>query len=101
MLLREEGTQRIGLPVRDGVRGLDGDPLVVSLSDIHGYLGSVRSALRTVGDHSRYAPLVEADDEDRLHWAGGDEYVLVFNGDLIDRGPENEAVLALVERLSR
>ena len=34
--------------VRDGV---DGEPLVVSISDIHGYLGSARSALRIVGDH--------------------------------------------------
>ncbi|PSP45903.1 hypothetical protein BRC60_11455 [Halobacteriales archaeon QH_1_68_42] len=83
--------------VRDGV---DGEPLVVSISDIHGYLGSARSALRTVGDHGDYDPLVEVDDDDRLHWAGND-YVLVFNGDLIDRGPDSAGVVALVERLSR
>ena len=83
--------------VRDGV---DGEPLVVSISDIHGYLGSARSALRTVGDHGDYDPVVETDDEGRLHWAGND-YVLVFNGDLIDRGPDSAGVVALVERLSR
>ncbi|MEF8852128.1 MAG: metallophosphoesterase [Haloarculaceae archaeon] len=85
--------------VRDGVGGLDGDPLVVSISDIHGYLDAARSALRTVGDHGEYDPLVEADDRGRLHWAGND-YVLVFNGDLIDRGPDSAGVVELVERLS-
>lgn len=99
--LREEGAPGIDPPARDGVGGLDSEPFVVSVSDIHGYLGAARSALKTVGDHGDYAPLVETDDAGRLHWAGDDEYVLVFNGDLIDRGPDNDGVLALVERLSR
>lgn len=86
--------------VRDGVEGLDGEPLVVSISDIHGYLGAARSALRTVGDHGGYDPLVDVDDRGRFHWADND-YVLVFNGDLIDRGPDSAGVLELVERLSR
>jgi len=87
---------------RDGVAGLDAsDPLVVSISDVHGYLGAARSALKTLSDHGDYHPLVETDDEGRLHWAGGDEYVLVFNGDLVDRGPDPEGVIALVERLAR
>jgi hypothetical protein len=86
--------------VRDGVEGLDGQPLVVSISDIHGYLGAARSALRAVGDHDDYDPLVTVDDEGRLHWADND-YVLVFNGDLIDRGPDSQGVIELVERLSR
>jgi len=88
-------------PERDGVKGLEGEPLVVSISDLHGYLGATRSALKTVGDHEDYDPLVESDDEGQLHWAGGDEYVLVLNGDLIDRGPDSEGVIALVGRLSR
>jgi len=91
---------RLETAVRDGVGGIDGDPLVVSISDIHGYLGAARSALRTVGDHGEYDPLVEADEDGTLHWAGND-YVLVFNGDLVDRGPDSAGVVELVERLSR
>ncbi|MFB6140496.1 MAG: metallophosphoesterase [Halosimplex sp.] len=87
---------------RDDVRGLAADsPRVVSISDVHGYLGAARSALKTPGDHPEYDPLVDTDDDGRLHWAGGDDYVLLFNGDLIDRGPDNEGVLDLVERLAR
>ena len=92
---------RVPESARDGVAGVDADePLVVSISDIHGYLGAARSALRTLGDHDDYDPLVAADDDGTLHWAGGTEYVLVFNGDLIDRGPDNDGVVALVERLA-
>ncbi|MFC7139266.1 metallophosphoesterase [Halosimplex aquaticum] len=87
---------------RDGVDGLDADaPRIVSVSDLHGYLGDARRALTTLGDHPDYDPLVEADDEGRLHWAAGDESVLVVNGDLVDRGPDNEGVIELVERLAR
>jgi hypothetical protein len=86
--------------VRDGVGGLDGRPQVVSISDVHGYLGAARSALRTVGDHGEYDSLVTVDGGGRLHWADND-YVLVFNGDLVDRGPDSPGVVELVERLSR
>jgi len=99
--LRDADASQVGPPVRDAVRGLDGHPLVVSLSDVHGYLGAARSALKTVGDHSEYAPVVATDEAGRLHWDGGEEYVLVFNGDLIDRGPNNEGVIEMVERLGR
>ena len=89
--------------VRDGVPGVEADerPLVVSISDIHGYLGAARRALGTLTDHDDYDPVVTADDDGRRHWAGGDSYVLVFNGDLVDRGPDNEGVVAMVERLAR
>ncbi|WP_459192277.1 metallophosphoesterase [Halosimplex sp. J119] len=87
---------------RDGVAGLDADsPRIVSISDIHGYLDDARSALTALGDHPDYEPLVEADEEGRLHWADGDDSVLVVNGDLVDRGPDNEGVIDLVERLAR
>ncbi|WP_123533691.1 metallophosphoesterase [Halosimplex salinum] len=87
---------------RDAVDGLEADdPSVVSVSDFHGYLDAARAALTAVGDHPDYDPLVDSDDEGRLHWAGDDDYVLVVNGDLVDRGPDNEGVVALVERLAR
>jgi hypothetical protein len=82
----------------DSVDAFDGTPRIVHISDIHGYLDEARSALLAVGETDRFDPVVTADDEGRLHWAGND-HVLVVNGDLIDRGPENEASLDLVWRL--
>jgi hypothetical protein len=88
--------------VRHGVAGLasgaESPPIVVSISDIHGYLDEARSALLTLDDHPEYQPVVTAGPDGRLHWADND-YVLVFNGDLVDRGPANDEVLALVARL--
>jgi hypothetical protein len=43
-------------------------------------------------------PVVIEDADGRLHWAN-ENYVLLFNGDLIDRGPANDTVLKLVCRL--
>jgi len=93
--------------LRDGVDALaDCDatdaaaepPTIVSISDIHGYLDDARSALLTLTDHPEFAPVVVQDDDGRLHWAD-ENYVLLFNGDLVDRGPANEGVLELVARL--
>jgi len=94
--------------LRDGVDALvDGadvtdaaaePPTIVSISDIHGYLDAARSALLTLTDHPDLPPVVVEDDDGRLHWAD-ENYVLVFNGDLVDRGPANEGVLELVARL--
>ncbi len=78
----------------------DEPPAIVSLSDIHGYLRAARSALLTLADRPETDPVVEADDKGRLHWANNN-YILVFNGDLVDRGPANEGVLELVGRLLR
>lgn len=94
--------------LRDGVDGLADSsadttaepPTIVSISDIHGYLETARSALLTLTDHPDFAPVVTEGDDGRLHWADGN-YVLVFNGDLVDRGPANEGVLELVARLIR
>jgi len=74
-------------------------PAVVSLSDVHGYLDAARNALTAVGETDEYPPVVTVDDEGRLHWADND-YVLVLNGDLLDRGDRNRACLALLERLA-
>lgn len=90
---------RPGRRAPESLSDLDADaPTVVSISDIHGYLSDARSALELVGE-AFDRPLVEADDEGRLHWAGGDEYVLVFLGDTIDRGPSNTETLETVWRL--
>lgn len=88
--------------LRDSIDALaastDEPPTIVSLSDIHGYLEEARSALLTLADHPDTEPVAIGDDEGRLHWADNN-YVLVFNGDLIDRGPDNRGVLDLVGRL--
>lgn len=74
------------------------DPPIVHISDIHGYLADARSALLAVGEIEPYAPIVVTDDAERLYWADND-YVLVTNGGVIDRGPSNDDCLALVWRL--
>ncbi|WP_336325853.1 metallophosphoesterase [Halovenus sp. HT40] len=83
--------------VRTGERSA---PAIVSISDIHGYRDDARSALLTLSDHREYDPLVDEDEDGRLHWADHN-YILLFNGDLVDRGPRNEEALALVARLLR
>jgi hypothetical protein len=87
---------------RDSVQALvstdEDGPAIVSISDVHGYLDAARSALLTLTDHRDYEPVVEEDEDGRLHWAGN-EYVLVFNGDLVDRGPSNVETLQMVHRL--
>jgi hypothetical protein len=82
----------------DGIDAFAGTPRIVHISDVHGYLGEARSALLAVGESERFDPVVTSDAEGQLHWAGND-HVLVVNGDLVDRGPANEACLDLVWRL--
>ncbi len=98
MLEDTEELETVDGPARDGVAGLPGTPTVVSISDIHGYLGAARSALLTLSDHPDYDPVVEPGPDGGLQWAGND-YVLVFNGDLVDRGPDSDGVVATVARL--
>ncbi|MXR40735.1 protein tyrosine phosphatase [Halobaculum sp. WSA2] len=89
-------------PVPDSVDwyGRQGqEPTIVSISDIHGYLDAARNALTAVGETDVYSPVVTTDEEGRLHWADND-YLLVINGDLIDRGPDNRACLELLTRLA-
>ena len=74
-------------------------PAIVSISDVHGYLDAARNALTAVGETDEYSPIVTVDDEGRLHWADND-YLLLLNGDLLDRGDRNRACLALFERLA-
>lgn len=88
---------------RDGVgliqRNQNEPPAIISISDIHGHLNRARSALTTLGDRPEYDPVVVKDNTGELQWAG-ENYVLVFNGDLIDRGDHNERVLKMVSRLA-
>ena len=93
-------TVTVPQPYRDSIDSLSvsDEPTIVSISDIRGYLAEARSALLTLSDHPDYEPLVTTTDDVALQWADND-YVLVFNGDLVDRGPNNEEVLAMVARL--
>ena len=77
----------------DSVSEFNGRPPIVEISDIHGYLEDARSALLTIGDTDGHEPIITVDDSDTIHWADND-YVLVINGDVIDRGPDNKATLA-------
>jgi hypothetical protein len=102
-MLEPYDVDRIDPPERDTVTALtdrgDDPPTLVSVSDIHGYLAEGRSALLAPADHPDHEAVVDLDAEGRLRWVGGEEYVLVFNGDLIDRGPANESTMATVARL--
>lgn len=101
MPIRTPADNELEPAVRDGVDArsdTDTPPTIVSISDIHGYLEAARSALTTLADHPAYEPVVVSDEDGRLHWADND-YVLLFNGDLVDRGPATDEVLALVSRL--
>jgi hypothetical protein len=100
-VLDDHDSEPVSPPSRDSVTALAGDsePTVVSISDIHGYVGEAKSALLTLRDHPEHEPMVETDAARRLQWVGGEEYVLVFNGDLIDRGPASQRVVRMVERL--
>jgi hypothetical protein len=74
-------------------------PAIVSISDIHAYHERAQSALLALQDHPGYDPVVIKDDAGQLRWAENN-YVLIFNGDLVDRGNKNEAVLRMVSRLA-
>jgi hypothetical protein len=60
----------------------------VAIGDLHGDLAATRAALRLGG---------AIDGEER--WVGG-ELVVVQTGDQLDRGPDERAILALLERLT-
>lgn len=102
-LHRDADWQSLDNSHRDSVHPLaettDEPPTIISLSDIHGYLDAARSALLTLRELPDVPPVVYEDTDGDLHWAD-ENYVLVFNGDLVDRGPANEAVLELTARLA-
>ena len=63
-------------------------PKLVALGDLHGDLAATRAALKLAG---------AIDDQD--HWVGG-TLTVVQNGDQIDRGDQDRAILELFERLA-
>lgn len=73
--------------------------MIVSISDIHGYLDDGTRALLALGDTEVFDPIVTRNAGGQLEWDGND-YVLGINGDLIDRGPENGNALRTVEKLT-
>jgi len=91
-------TESVVPPARDRVTALSDAPTIVSLSDIHGYLSEARSALLAVGEHPEFEPIVETAGARRLSWADNN-YVLVVNGDLVDRGAHSGDVVRMVARL--
>lgn len=100
-VLDDHDADPVAQPQRDTVSALGGDaqPTIVSISDIHGHVRQAREALLTLSDHPEYDPIVDTDVVRRLQWVGGEEYVLVFNGDLTDRGAHSDQVVEMVERL--
>ncbi len=44
----------------------ENNPLIVHISDIHGYLDDAKSALLAVGETDRYDPVVRTDESGRL-----------------------------------
>ena len=74
-------------PACDREWSCDGVARIVAIGDVHGALAEYTAILRATG-------IIDAAG----HWAGGDTY-LVSTGDLLDRGPESSAVIALLRRL--
>lgn len=100
-MLNGHNVQPVESPVRDSIAALPADdPTIVSVSDIHGFIQDGRSALLTLSDHPDYEPMVETGRLRTLNWVGGDEYVLIVNGDLIDRGAHSEKVFEMVKQLA-
>lgn len=80
----------------DRVDDIPGRPAIVSVPDVHGYRAAAERALQLP---ERYGmdPVIDIDG-DGTHWAGND-YVAVFNGDLVDRGPDSPGTLTMVRQL--
>jgi hypothetical protein len=67
----------------------DGIDRIVALGDVHGHYDQLTAILEGTG-------LVDG----QLRWTGGDDH-LVLCGDLVDRGPDDRAVVDLAKRLQK
>jgi hypothetical protein len=73
------------------------DETVIAVSDIHGHAETAGAFLEAVSDYADEeldGPLLSYDDG--WSWEGGTEYTLVFDGDMIDRGPDSDGALEMV-----
>lgn len=70
---------------------------LIAVSDIHGYVDETLETVNTVHEYVDDGPLIEHDG-DSYSWGDG-EYGLLINGDLLDRGPQNEEALEMVDDL--
>lgn len=75
----------------------EGDPWIVSISDIHGFYTVALSCLKCLDDKG-FKPVVNIGEDGSVEWAGNN-YKLVFNGDVIDRGGKNEEAFQLVAKM--
>lgn len=82
----------------DGVGHFDGQPRLVSVSDVHGHRDRFESALLALADHPDTEPIVER-TEDGLDWVAGESAVLLVNGDVVNKGPDSAGCVALFDRL--
>lgn len=80
------GTAWFGPPANGATS--PGPMRIVAIGDLHGDLRATRAALRLAG-------AIDTAD----HWVGG-RTVIVQTGDLLDRGNDEPAILALFERLA-
>jgi len=81
----DAGPQRLPFPAPTILEGVG---QWVAVGDVHGDLDATRTALQLAG-------VLDASDR----WSGGDR-IVVQVGDQLDRGDEERAVLALLERLA-
>lgn len=67
---------------------------LIAVSDIHGYVDETLETVNAAHEYVDEGPLIEHDG-DSYSWGDG-EYGLLINGDLLDRGPQNEEALEMV-----
>jgi len=70
---------------------------LIAVSDVHGYVDEAIETINAAHAYVEEGSLIEHDGNS-YSWGDG-EYGLLINGDLLDRGPQNEAALEMVDDL--